>query len=319
MANMMPSLSDDRRGQLFIIGALMLAISFVALTMLLNTAIYTENMAARGETVGGTDVSGFINDVHLRTEQMMGYANYQASASSKETAYIRMANDMDELLKEEYGSRGILARIGVTATRPGEWGAQTEHANFSAHHDDTNNQSQWHVVQSTPILRNFTVTPEVDSLEPTAAGALTVQFDGDDENEVYIYQENAGTARIDVELEDGTVESCTADEDNDGYVTIDMTRATMGGSDCPALELLFPIDGNFHVFYDNVSSGEGFWHVTIPDDGEFGTGVGGVELETADEVEVEDAVYSVQLAVSYVSSDSTYEEEIRVAPGEPER
>lgn len=326
MAHLMtrgPSLSDDRRGQLFLIGALMLAIAFVALTMLLNTAIYTENMAARGETVGGTDIAEFVNDAHTQAEEMMGYANYRSDASSKETAFIRMSNDWDELLKEEYGSRGILARVGVVATTPGEWGAQTERANYSAHHNEQNNDSRWHVIQSTSDVRNFTVTPYVDSLNTSSGEALTVEFEEDGGGhigDVYIYQDSPDTAQVDVVLVDGTTASCTAEEAADGTVTVDITRATAGGEDCSALELLFPIDGQFNVFYDNVDSGEGYWHATIPDSGWFGTGQGGVEIDTADEYEREpNAIYSATVAVTYVDSERTYKEAHRVAPGEPER
>ena len=42
--------NSDESGQIIIIAALLLAIIFVGLALVLNSAIYTENMARRGDT-----------------------------------------------------------------------------------------------------------------------------------------------------------------------------------------------------------------------------------------------------------------------------
>jgi len=48
-------LNDDDRGQIILIAALALAVTFIGLALVVNSAIYTQNLASRGEVAGSND------------------------------------------------------------------------------------------------------------------------------------------------------------------------------------------------------------------------------------------------------------------------
>ena len=48
----MANLRDDDRGQIILVAAFAIAVIFVSLALIVNSAIFTENLASRGETAG---------------------------------------------------------------------------------------------------------------------------------------------------------------------------------------------------------------------------------------------------------------------------
>ncbi|MEF8907354.1 MAG: hypothetical protein V5A13_05805, partial [Haloarculaceae archaeon] len=46
---------DRDRGQIILVTAFALAVAFVALSVVINGAIFTQNLATRGDTAGGGD------------------------------------------------------------------------------------------------------------------------------------------------------------------------------------------------------------------------------------------------------------------------
>ena len=60
----MANLSEDDRGQLILVGAFIIAAAFIVLALVVNSAIFTENLATRDDVPGSQDALEFRDEVH---------------------------------------------------------------------------------------------------------------------------------------------------------------------------------------------------------------------------------------------------------------
>ena len=63
------------RGQLILLGGLTLAVLLVALAVILNAAIYSENLASRGDAIGADDALGFKDETETAVSGLIGKVN----------------------------------------------------------------------------------------------------------------------------------------------------------------------------------------------------------------------------------------------------
>ncbi|MFB6192450.1 MAG: hypothetical protein ABEI11_03920 [Haloarculaceae archaeon] len=89
MADLSPG-SPREAGQLMLIGALSLAIVLVALTLLVNSAIYTQTVATRGAgPTGGSDAVGFRSGVDRGVTDTIEFVNDNEVGYDNQTEQLR--------------------------------------------------------------------------------------------------------------------------------------------------------------------------------------------------------------------------------------
>ena len=103
------------RGQLILLGGLTLAVLLVALALVLNAAIYSENLASRGDAIGADDALGFRDETETAVSGLIGKVNTQVAQSDREAALREAISDWTETTALQNVRNG--AETSVTVVR----------------------------------------------------------------------------------------------------------------------------------------------------------------------------------------------------------
>ncbi|MFB6085754.1 MAG: hypothetical protein ABEJ84_02940 [Halodesulfurarchaeum sp.] len=148
------------RGQILLVAAFAMAIIFVALALILNTAIYTENLATR-ETVGGHEVLDFQESVIEVGAVLLRRTNAEESTyqTLRSTYRERIRNYSDAELAHAL-TRGTIRNVTLLETHNGTLLNQSTVSNF----ENEGGNSTWQLVHGVTDARavRFEVT-DVDS------------------------------------------------------------------------------------------------------------------------------------------------------------
>jgi len=99
------------RGQLILLGGLTLAVLLVGLAVILNAAIYTENLASRGDAIGADDALGFRAETEAAISGLIGEVNADSTIGEPE---LRDAiSDWSETTALQYVRNGAETKISV--------------------------------------------------------------------------------------------------------------------------------------------------------------------------------------------------------------
>lgn len=329
MANM-KSLTEANRGQLFLIGALAITLILVALTGLLNTAIYTENLASRGTNVGGSNDMLIERDVTEFVDLNMQRINRQPSTiTAKRSDIEETTRSWADIQSVGYGKIGTIFRVEAPGSQqtPGyRAGQEVSTRDFTSNSGDSN----WLVSGNNNKVREFEMLVDRSKLASSGSGSeFTVhllQHDGfqlTPANESYQFR--IGQSGTDVELEvvddsGATIGSCSAPEDSNGDVLIQLSEGMVGGSECTALETAFvnTDPAGYPIYYENADNVEGTWEVYLQTSPYFPSATsfqpsGGY---TGGDVFAYRAIYAVDVTIKLSSDDGESIRTIRVVPGE---
>ncbi|QLG29860.1 hypothetical protein HUG10_19820 (plasmid) [Halorarum halophilum] len=320
-----PSSSRDHaaveRAQMFLIGGLALALVLVALVLVLNSAIYTENLATRGSGGAGVDAT-----LQVRADVQQGMSDIVEQSNRDHAAYMDQLTAiqagipaLESLFMRYDASDGRWIRLQYVAgsDEPGMRIHQDTVADFQADADgDSIDDPTWTLVEQTPAVRNFQVTiTNRTALVGTETDAFRIVFDQDatttgDEWTLLLYNDSGATV-VAVDGPEGSLGEC---HDTTGTgTTVDVTAATVDGERCPALEFLEDIPADFDLRYEHGGNATGTYEVTGKE-GESTSRPSSPYL-TGNPV-ANDSVYGVTVHLYTRSSDITYETDVRVAPGE---
>lgn len=260
----MADVTDRRdRGQMIIITALVIAVLFVGLALILNSAIYTENLSTR-ET--GEQSSAILQERHTieqdlqfqidrANEQILdGEADYEGAS----TAFRNSVSVYGESRANEMALAGrILALQRVDQTEGTQIRQQTD-GNFTAG-GDIESEPDWKLVNNTTEAGTFEMDVQRTSLLNISNGlvdddtelnylldaAFHVKIsNGTEEWRIIVYQGVSGNINvltesgersdiIDRTLDTVTAEKCSVDADR---AEIDLTAGTIAGEQCAELE-----------------------------------------------------------------------------------
>lgn len=296
------------RAQLFVVAAFGLAVTLVALALLLNAAIYTENLATRDASAGGdaalefrattaAGVGGLVDRENAR-----GYGSQTAVCGAVRGG----VEEFDDLVSARHSQRGTLASVAATGSdgcdgmTNGTYVARNGSGTFTA-----NGNNSWTVATEVDRARGFRVrVDDVESLSNESADALNITFtNASGENHSVLLVRN-GSA-VDAEVVGGTV--CTVNAS--GGTTLDLTAETLGGEPC---EGIWPEEyESYDVRIRNGDAVAGSFAVTF---GPNASPTAAAEDEAT--VDVSPAVYDVALRARYRTSELAFETTVRVAPGE---
>lgn len=326
MADVAAVLRDDRstraddRGQLFLIGALSLAVVFLTVALLLNTAIYTENLATRSSGTGSAEVIEYQTAAQEHTTTQLTHVNreHNTTEGDLQSNYTESVESWDQLTARHRATEGHVSSVTLTGTTNGTRIVQDETRNFT----DGNTSASWTLVEGANA-RNYTMTVRRDSLTETDLADLLsdepfhVNFTANgDVRTVYIYEE-AGTSTVNVTVRDGggsTIGSCQVSQSE---AEIDITGATLNGDDCAPLSFFGTFDSGYDVSYQNATEAEGTYSVTVDKqtisaDGEYN------DDDSGDSPYLTPALYDATFDLVYETPKTYYESGYRIAPGEPD-
>ncbi len=288
---------DADRGQLLLISGLVVAVSLVALVVLLNASIYGENVATRGVEAADGEALEVRAAVVEETGARLDAANRDGSTSD---ADIEASVDaIDRNLTARYASRGGIAAVDLLSTTPGQY--LTGSVNDST------------TIGEVDRIRAFSVANGSD-LPSTEAAAFTVVLNDTAANtthEVYLYENDGDVVVARGENGSTPTERCRYPASGDPAV-LDLTGDRLDGEPCPMVwpeSLSDEDDGPFDIEFENADEAEAEVTATVGTDAN-------PESDTA--LTVRDAVYAATIEFRYRTADLRFETPIRVAPGEPD-
>lgn len=304
----------DDRGQIILIAAFAIAVTFVSLALVVNSAIFTENLASRGETAGSDDALVVRHEVDQSVGGAIAYANtYNTSSDATLEANVTdsVATIGGSLANQQAATGKIVAVDGPTAFEHG-----TRIRDNASGGSDFRNASGGATIQ-----QDWRVASDVDGLRAlrmniSSASGFQVDLSetaGSDNWRVVVTQ-SAGEFVVTVHEPGAPAADCTTTGSPD-YVTIDVTRGLVAGEPCPPLQFASGIDGQYDVLYNDSDDVIGNYTMVV-DGTPASANLDSSTSASPDPYET-DALYSANVTYRYDGPAIVYNTTVRVAPGEP--
>ena len=275
MADVSLPVPGGDRGQVIIVFALVLAIVFVALAVVVNSAIYTENVSTRDT---GTDSKETLEQrqwVSAEIQRHVDRTNEQAFAvddGGELDGDLRDAfTDWESVTSANAALSGRVVGVNLVDTRIGSAISQPNTSDFTAG-GEMEGETDWTLAEDVTEAGQFEMEVEEESLinanqselnvSNVLSEAFTVQVTTDETWEVLLYQGPTSETVYVFVMEPGSSpsdtdemfdNSCLYDASN-GTATIDFRNAS---ADCEPLEFYEDeVVGEEHeVRYENTESG----------------------------------------------------------------
>lgn len=304
---------DADRGQLLLVTGLVVAVSLVALVVLLNASIYSENAATRGiEAADGEALEVRAAAVEETGALIDGTNRDRPANHSEATAAVEDGiADLDEYLARAYADRGGVTHVAGDAStmRNGSYVTGNLTANGTGDANAT-------LAADVNRTRGFVVEVKPDTLASTneadaSDDAFFIEFGNasNDTREVYVYESDDNvTVAVGENGSDPSVVCSTPSADRVG---VDLTGDRTGDERCPGLWAASAgsLKGPYDVSMERTDEANGTVTATArPDSGD----------AVGSDLTATPAVYDAQIEFGYRTAELRFETAVRVAPGEPD-
>lgn len=312
----MADLSERSDGQLLLIGALSLGVILVVLALLLNAAVFTQNLASRGGDLSEeADAGGIRSGMEAGVRETIQYATRTESGfSSQETEISNRVPELSDQIGQYAAIDGRYASVTYIGSTEGRRIYRATDGDYNAH---TTSDVEGVRAFSVDIDRGTLPTETLGSL----SSPLVIQFVPDSGTtwSVAIFRDGSGATFVSV-YEGGLTGTrrgfCS---DTSGSRTVvDITDATVGGDHCEALDFFDKVTAfdssntdAFDVTFDAAGGTEGTYQYVV-------TPTPTISAITGLPANVEEYVFSTTVTVTYDSPGVTYESDITVVPGGPD-
>ncbi|WP_254271725.1 DUF7261 family protein [Haloarcula marina] len=335
----MANLSGDDRGQIILIAAFALAVTFVALALVVNSAIFTENLASRGETAGSDDALAVRAMAEANVGEAIEATNYYNDSSESELedglrAGIRNVSTQAE---RQQVTSGALTTVTYDSHRDGARIVQNDSSQFL---DVTDSTGDFTLVSGVERVnggngtRAFRMNITDSATTNGSALEVTVQREfatGNEDSWRMNVWNTSGDRTIHVRTirnDGGTVavEECTV-ESTGTSVHVDVTSGTVEGEPCSALRRTATGSNfwfgagtgaspttSYSISFENGSSTVGNYSMVVLESGLSFGGLGGLFSDQPRHVA---AIYDARVRYTYTTDAMEYATDVRVAPGEP--
>ena len=277
------------RGQLLLVAGILLAVVFVGLALLVNAAIYTDNIATRGGDsaseplayqAGVTDAVGELIDAeNAAADDTEGFGEISTRIEDG-------TEPIDDTLERNHLRRAATTNTEITDSSEG----------WLIRQNETDSFENWQA--NATGVRGFVIDIDTDAMAPADPPFVI------DLNETQL---EVNRTSGEIVVEGGTEEiECSVPVPADGTVRFDVTGERLDGEPC---RFGWPeFDDDSDIALQNGMNGAGQYELTIESD----------EDPRPIAHETTAAVYSVVIDVRIETPELRYETTVRVAPGEPD-
>ncbi|MFB6113712.1 MAG: hypothetical protein ABEJ58_06370 [Halodesulfurarchaeum sp.] len=298
------------RGQLILVAALGIAITFVSLALIVNTVIFTENLATR-ETIDGDRPVAFERTVEESAATLMGLVNRDNRTQSNDYSSIVSAYKYD-VETMSHGNRllgassGSLRSASVTSVQNGTQIVQEETAEM---HDDQGN-STWRLATNVHDTRRFVLNVTEITNPPFVLNVT----DGSDTWEMQVTDSGDFEIRTYV---NGTHTGVTCTDPGDS-VRIDVSSGVINGTPCSSFQFGRDVSPPYTITFEHSTNTTGSYHLIVDRqvgeidstlDQNYETDGSGPTLYTA--------LYKATIDVTVRRPDLYYTANVTVEPEEP--
>ncbi|MFD1597839.1 DUF7261 family protein [Halobellus rarus] len=299
------------RGQLLLVGALALAVLFVALALLLNTAIYTGNLATRDAGVDAAPAIEYAADSRTAGVDAIRSVNYRNDTTETDlnAAFRDTVDRWDDLATHHRAVAGDVAAVEVADTTNG-----TRIGQNSASRNFTNESgvANWTVASGSDLsgVRSMRFTVDESELADSPSDAFRMNVtSGGVTRSLHVY-ENGGDVAVRVD-DDGTELSSRSFDPADGTLVIDVSNGSVEGTAYPELRTVIDAEDGTEIEYRYGDMAGGTYTMVIDDDA-----ANDASLSTpgSGEPYATPAIYGATFDVTYRTSDLDYAAQIEVKP-----
>ena len=303
---------NDGRGQIILVAAFALGVIFIALAVVVNAAIFTENLATRGEATSDSDALHYRHEVEESAGRALDYVNAEGTGSVSD--FKRNLTNISLQGTRQKARLGRVVNVGDVSSVVSGKRFENQTGSFVKENSSIN----WKLGNNISQTRQFVLN--ISSISATTYGDAfkTSVFEsstGPYWNMSVFKNTTSGKLNITIKNTNNNVEYCEVPLS--GNVEIDITSGTVNGENCYALQRN---DSNVMWFAAGLSSPYNIRFVN--GDAVSGGYRGIVDLSPTGDIEStansENAIYSLNVNYTYQTPSLYYETDIRVAPGEPD-
>jgi len=309
---------NRERGQILLIAAFTLAVTFIALAMVVNGAIFTENLASQGESRGGTDALEVRAEANATAGTVMDHVNEHAPDDTVllQQAFIANVSRMGEQFQRYELLTGTSLDLSYIGDKTDGVYVEDEAppTNDFVAADGTQDWIVGSDISRTRALE-FTVREAPVSVTDSAVFRVRVT-DASDTYELRIGESSGHPAvRVESPAAAGPMECVLSGQSYP--LELDVMGAQFGGEYCEALDEISFSEGvlsNYQFMLVNGHNARGNYSMVLTG-GPVSLG-GPYGSAGTDEPIEKFALYDAEVAMLLRTDRITYEDEIRVAPGE---
>lgn len=300
------------RGQIILIAALGIAVTLVALAMITNTVIYTENLATR-DTVSGQEAVAFQQSMESGASGLLALAN-RYNATNHTTIRSQFEADVESLRNGTEivsASIGDLSTVSVIETTNGARIAQNLSRNFT----DATGAEDWTLAAEIEQTRRFQMNVTAASLNESDPFTVNVTNDSDE----WSAEIAENGTDVDVSISNGTTTSCSVEPDETGSVVVDLSEGRIAGDQCELPVFASDLSGPYTISFENGSNASGRYVLFVdrePTAIEDDLANDPYNAPTVEGPSLQPAIYDATLRVSVQQPDLTYESNVTLVPSE---
>lgn len=317
MADLGGSLQRDDRGQIILIAAFILAVSFVVLAVVVNSAIFTENLSTRDDVAGSQDALEYRAELKGGVESIVESVNENATLGQSD-----VEASVQSLSTHSGLSQSRLGRIVNVSSLTSESGKRIAQDNSSRNFTSNDSAADWTVVSGVSETRNFVI----NVTNPNSSINFDVLANESVGSEWEMTIDTSGNFTVSVETSTSSeTPECTRSQTG-SHVIIDVTDATVDGEPCHALyrlqssgDKMWFAEGlsNYDIEFDDGNEVEGTYSLVV----DAGATINASNFDgpqNDDFPYYQDAgiIWSSTIKYAYFTSALTYQTEIEAAPGE---
>jgi|GEM_PF-440305 len=248
---------------MILVGGVALALVFVALGVLLNSAAFTGTEAARDDTADPREALSVRDDVVDGLEGALFYANY-FDYRSREALSRTLGNDVslwDRSLANSSAERRTLAGVNVTRVTNGTQIYQDSVRNFT---DGDNENRDWELATGVAGVRRFTVNVSNSSLHDgtNSSKAFHIRFRNSSDTVVHELEfYKPGNETVSLNWDAGS-SSGTCDT-GEKWAVVDVSAGDVAGANCPAFPAPGDVSGPYSIRYVNPENVNGTYNLVV--------------------------------------------------------
>jgi hypothetical protein len=324
-------LSEGGRGQLLLVTALVLAVVFVSLSIVVNAAIYSENIASRQDP-SGTDALQGRHETAVMAVDLLASVNRENNTDNATLGEgVRGGLDeTDEFVRLERAKRGSLTN--TTLQTSSQNNGTIVYQNESRELTSAEGNADWTVVRNVNRRAGGNGTRAFTMNLTSISGDLRIlvaDYSASDIWGLTVFGNVSAGNDVTVEVDSpvSSTKNCTKTLDS-GHAEIDVTGGTVAGEPCGALRgsyrFAHGVGDRYNISVKNGDQATGNYSLVTRNatawkkaasDSDFQLNYtkasGGAPYARA-------AIYNTTVVYEYRSSELVYETKIRVAPGEPD-
>lgn len=315
------------RGQLLLAGAFVIGLLLVALALLLNSAIFTENLTARGsaQDSGHTAVQLRADAKTVATESVVN-ANIRHN-SSHETLQRNLSSRIrawNELNGRHEAVAGGLLNLSVSDTTNGTYVRQrTADRNLSS----ASGFGNWTVVSGAETPREYRLDIDPESLvDPegnrsvenlTEAGVFHVNVSGPSESrQVFVYRNRTDEVAVTATAANGTLNSSCVGTSTADLVEVDLLNASVGDQACSPLSFFETMSAIDYVRHEHSENAEGTYTLVVDGDGAVVSGSSFNDPDAGVGPYASERINAAVFRLTYETNRLSYRTSIVVVPGD---